>query len=168
MKILEWIHFQFPFQSRISEVTTHNPVLTDIVNGLSLVDLNRILYRCDEEEKDEGQGWGTYNIPKYGPLLYCGLQGDQSHPLQLHITFMLNVQARRGIYTLICVYFRQHYTLAGVVSVLSEIRVINDLGHPLCGNLRDGDWLPDYIVGRLKLEPSTQRLAGWLEVRRLY
>ncbi|XP_050699326.1 glycogen debranching enzyme-like isoform X6 [Eriocheir sinensis] len=116
---------EFGYKSRISEVTTHNPVLTEIVNRLSLVDLNRILYRCDDEEKDEGRGWGTYNIPKYGPLLYCGLQG--------------------------------------VVSVLSEIRVINDLGHPLCGNLRDGDWLLDYIVGRLKLEPSTQRLAGWLE-----
>lgn len=49
--------------------------------------------------------------------------------------------------------------------MLSEIRVINDLGHPICGNLRDGDWLPEYIVGRLKFEPSTQRLASWLEVR---
>lgn len=48
--------------------------------------------------------------------------------------------------------------------MLSEVRVQNDLGHPLCGNLREGDWMPDYIVGRLKLEPSTQRLATWLEV----
>lgn len=57
------------------------------------------------------------------------------------------------------------YNPAGIVSLLSEIRVINDLGHPICGNLRDGDWLPEYIVGRLKFEPSTQRLAAWLEVR---
>lgn len=70
-------------QSRISEVTTHNPVLTEIVNGLSLVDLNRVLYRCDEEEKDEGRGWGSYNIPNYGPLVYCGLQGE---PLILRTT----------------------------------------------------------------------------------
>lgn len=65
----------------------------------------------------------------------------------------------------ICMYYKYNCYFAGVVSLLSEIRVINDLGHPLCGNLRDGDWLPDYIVGRLKLEPSTQRLAAWLEVR---
>lgn len=65
-------------------------------------------------------------------------------------------------------YSKHDYSLTGVVTVLSEIRVINDLGHPLCGNLRDGDWLPDYIVGRLKLEPSTQRLATWLEVRTLH
>ncbi|XP_071514499.1 glycogen debranching enzyme isoform X2 [Panulirus ornatus] len=116
---------EFGYKSRISEVTTHNSELTDIVNSLSLADLNRVLYRCDEEEKDEGRSWAVYNIPNFSPLLYCGLQG--------------------------------------VMSVLSEIRVHNDLGHPLCGNLRDGDWLPDFIVGRLKLEQSTQRLATWLE-----
>lgn len=54
--------------------------------------------------------------------------------------------------------------ISGVISVLSEIRVHNDLGHPLCCNLRDGDWMPEYIVTRLKHEPATQRLAKWFEV----
>ena len=38
---------------------------------LTLVDLNYILYRCDQEEHGS-----TYNIPGYGHLKYCGLQGE--------------------------------------------------------------------------------------------
>lgn len=39
---------------------------------------------------------------------------------------------------------------AGLMSVLAEIRPKNDLGHPLCANLREGDWLIDFISNRLK------------------
>lgn len=116
---------EFGYKSRISEVTTHNSSLNEIVNNLTLADLNRVLYRCDEEEKDEGRGGGTYVIPNHGSLPYCGLQG--------------------------------------FVSTLSEIRVHNDLGHPVCGNLRDGDWMLDFIIGRLKLEPGTEPLSKWFE-----
>lgn len=31
--------------------------------------------------------------------------------------------------------------LTGVISLLADIRSNNDLGHPLCGNLRQGNWL---------------------------
>lgn len=116
---------EFGYKSRISEVTTHNTSLSEIVNNLTLADVNRVLYRCDDEEKDEGRGGGAYVIPNHGPLQYCGLQG--------------------------------------FISALSEIRVHNDLGHPLCCNLRDGDWMMDYIVARLKLEPGTQPLGNWFE-----
>jgi glycogen debranching enzyme len=45
-------------------------------SGLSLVDLNFALYRCDAEERDSSNGEdGVYNIPKHGPLVYAGLQG---------------------------------------------------------------------------------------------
>lgn len=37
-------------------------------------------------------------------------------------------------------------------------------GHPLCANLRDGDWLAKYIVARLERRESTAKLAKWLEV----
>ncbi|CAL8276876.1 unnamed protein product [Lota lota] len=39
--------------------------------------------------------------------------------------------------------------LQGLISVLAEIRPNNDLGHPVCGNLRQGDWLLDYVSNRL-------------------
>ena len=37
----------------------------------------------------------------------------------------------------------------GLISVLAEIRPTNDLGHPLCVNLRQGDWMLDYVSSRL-------------------
>lgn len=52
------------------------PELGDIVSQLTLADLNRALYRCEEEERDETKGAsGAYNIPGFGPVVYCGLQG---------------------------------------------------------------------------------------------
>ena len=48
--------------------------LTSLSSSLSLIDLNYILYRCDNEEKDEGNGGSVYVVPGAGPLVYCGLQ----------------------------------------------------------------------------------------------
>lgn len=30
---------------------------------------------------------------------------------------------------------------SGIISLLADIRSNNDLGHPLCANLRQGNWL---------------------------
>ncbi|KAI6013923.1 glycoside hydrolase family 13 protein [Pisolithus microcarpus] len=66
--------------------------------GLDLEDLNVVLHRADNEERDiTGGKFGVYDVPGAG---------------QLHIT-------RR-----------------------------NDLGHPLCDNLRRGTWALDYVVSR--------------------
>ena len=49
--------------------------LDAIIANLSLSDLNRVLYRADPEEQDDGNGGGVYVLPDTGPLVYCGLQG---------------------------------------------------------------------------------------------
>ncbi|XP_063921993.1 glycogen debranching enzyme [Zophobas morio] len=99
--------------------------LWKIVTKMGLADLNRALYRCDQEERDEGHGFDTYEIPNFGRLVYAGFQG-----------FM---------------------------SLLSTIRPSNDLGHPMCANLRDGNWMIDYIWQRLKLDEGTKSLGQWFE-----
>lgn len=38
---------------------------------------------------------------------------------------------------------------AGLISVFANVRPNNDLGHPVCANLRQGDWLIDYVSNRL-------------------
>jgi hypothetical protein len=45
---------------------------------MDLLDLNYALYRCDQEERDEGFGGGSYEVPGAGRFVYCGLQGITS------------------------------------------------------------------------------------------
>uniref|UniRef100_A0A0N4VVA2 Rab-GAP TBC domain-containing protein n=2 Tax=Haemonchus TaxID=6288 RepID=A0A0N4VVA2_HAEPC len=41
-----------------------------------------------------------------------------------------------------------------LIPLLNQIRVNNDLGHPLCANLRDGTWLCEYVSARLERYPG--------------
>ncbi|XP_044002903.1 glycogen debranching enzyme isoform X2 [Aphidius gifuensis] len=113
----------------INKNSEKNEIQTEfqqILSQIDLSDMNKVLYRCDEEERDEtANKFGVYNIPGYGPLVYAGLQG--------------------------------------VISLLADIRPNNDLGHPLCDNLRNGNWLIDYTWQRLKYYKGTYALGAWLE-----
>ena len=53
--------------------------------------------------------------------------------------------------------------LQGIMSILAEIRPLNDLGNWLPNNLRSGDWMLDYIINRLKAKPGTAQLGSWFE-----
>jgi len=54
--------------------------------------------------------------------------------------------------------------MSGMMSVLQHRRAFNDLGHPLCDNLRQGNWLMEYTANRLIAYPATNavRLATFL------
>ena len=43
--------------------------------------------------------------------------------------------------------------------MLANVRPLNDLAHPLCRNLRDGDWMMDYTVGRLLPFVGTRQVS---------
>ncbi len=51
------------------------------------------------------------------------------------------------------------FGVVGTMSVLNKIRPNNDLGHPLCNNIRDGDWLADYMAKRLQAHPGTRAVS---------
>ena len=93
------------------------------IDELNLLDLNYTLYRCDQEEKDDGHGGGAYVVPGAGGFVYCGLEG--------------------------------------IMSMLKNVRDNNDLGHPLCDNLRSGDWLAGYTVNRLRLRNGTKKVKNY-------
>lgn len=54
------------------------------IDALDLDDINRILFRCDEEEKSDGFGVAAYNLSHVGPMIYCGLQGNHLNIFQDH------------------------------------------------------------------------------------
>eukprot|EP00092_Neocalanus_flemingeri_P012105 GFUD01013053.1.p1 GENE.GFUD01013053.1~~GFUD01013053.1.p1 ORF type:complete len:1475 (+),score=544.67 GFUD01013053.1:73-4497(+) len=95
--------------------------LDSIVREMTLLDIQFALFQCDQEGQE--LGFGSYNVPGWGELHYCGL--------------------------------------AGLVPVLDCMRPSNDLGHPLAGNLRSGDWLVEFISTRLASQQGTVQLAGW-------
>ena len=51
--------------------------------------------------------------------------------------------------------------LAGLMPLLEKMRPSNDLGHPLAANLREGDWMLDYILARMESRPGLSALASF-------
>ncbi|KAI9015038.1 glucanotransferase domain of glycogen debranching enzyme-domain-containing protein [Gaertneriomyces semiglobifer] len=59
--------------------------------------------------------------------------------------------------------------LQGFVSVLGPVARNNDLGHPIFSNLRNGPWMIDYVLSRLRKHlayyPALTALYEWLSAR---
>ena len=82
--------------------------------NLDLVDLNVILHRADVEERDATAGkFGVYEVPGYGKLVYCGLEGWM-HPLK-------NVMRYNDLGHALCAHLRDgSWALDYVYGRLSE------------------------------------------------
>lgn len=120
---------------------------------LDLVDFNVLLYRCDAEERDAGGG-GVYDV---SALLSRGHRAPRREPPTDLLSTCVQVPGHGPLV---------YAGLQGVVSLLSEITPNDDLGHPLCDNLRAGDWLMDYTCARLERDPRLAAVAAkYREVR---
>ena len=49
--------------------------LLQLLERLSLNDMNRLLFRSGLEEREDPHNGGAYTVPNFGELAYCGLQG---------------------------------------------------------------------------------------------
>ena len=47
--------------------------LQESLTSMTLADMNVALYRCEKEEVEDGRP-GSYTIPNYGAMQYCGFQ----------------------------------------------------------------------------------------------
>ncbi len=76
-----------------------------------------------------------------------------------------------GVYTIPDYGNLVYAGLQGWWSILKNVILDNDLGHPICNHLRSGKWALDWIVSRLKRlakregRHSLERVAQWLDER---
>ena len=54
------------------------------------------------------------------------------------------------------------------MSSMSSIRANNDLGHPICHNLRNGNWLMEYTAKRLMPFERTKKVCIYMYIFFLY
>jgi glycogen debranching enzyme len=62
-------------QQLINQFSNPTSQFNQIIKELTLVDLERILYRSSLEEQADGKGFDVYSIHDYGKLIFCGIQG---------------------------------------------------------------------------------------------
>ena len=79
--------------------------LNAIIGNLSLSDLNRVLYRADPEERDDGNGGGVYVLPETGALVYCGFQGMKCFMVYRYALWSTIVQSFKFLFSALHMIF---------------------------------------------------------------
>uniref|UniRef100_A0A8C5B3J3 Glycogen debranching enzyme n=1 Tax=Gadus morhua TaxID=8049 RepID=A0A8C5B3J3_GADMO len=117
------------------------------------------------------------HLAQFSPLYRTGALVDESPPVVIMSTLTLadmNVLLYRcdaeeraeggGCYNVPSWVPLKYGGLQGIVSVMADVRPKNDLGHPLCDHLRQGDWLMDYVANRLLAQEGTlQEVGRWFQ-----
>ena len=67
----------------------------------------------------------------------------------LWFVFVLDARSGGGVYDIPGYGPLKYAGLAGVVPLLEQVVARNELGHPLCSNVRDGDWLLSYLADHM-------------------
>ncbi len=66
------------------------------------------------------------------------------------------------VYTIPDYRILHYWGLQEQMFVLEKIRLHNDLQHPLIMNLKQGNWLMDYTINRLKAHSNTKQVYSFL------
>lgn len=81
-----------------------------------------------------------------------------------HILFRTPEEDNVGTYALPNIGNFTYCGLYGLMYYLERVRDNQDQAHPLAMNLRDGNWLSEYILSWLRRKVSTEALADHLEI----
>nr|XP_055058383.1 glycogen debranching enzyme isoform X1 [Misgurnus anguillicaudatus]XP_055058385.1 glycogen debranching enzyme isoform X1 [Misgurnus anguillicaudatus]XP_055058386.1 glycogen debranching enzyme isoform X1 [Misgurnus anguillicaudatus] len=121
-----------------------------------------------------------HHLIQFNPLYKAGSLPDQSTPAALK-TPLAQIMSKLTLADLNVLLFRcdaeekedgggcynipgwkslKYGGLQGLISVMADIRPKNDLGHPFCDNLRQGDWMIDYVSNRLMSRGGTLTEVG--------
>ncbi|XP_072918859.1 glycogen debranching enzyme [Hemitrygon akajei] len=144
-----------------------------------------IIFRVSLDPKAQhAVGVLRYHLSQFNPFYKAGSIVDRNAPPALAQSFIstttsltladLNMLLYRcdseeqedggGCYFISNFGHLKYAGLQGFMSVLADIRPNNDLGHPLCENLRAGDWMMDFISNRLIAHGGSLQMVGkWFE-----
>eukprot|EP01126_Amoeba_proteus_P057080 TRINITY_DN7241_c0_g1_i1.p1 TRINITY_DN7241_c0_g1~~TRINITY_DN7241_c0_g1_i1.p1 ORF type:complete len:799 (-),score=155.53 TRINITY_DN7241_c0_g1_i1:88-2484(-) len=110
-----------------------------VIKSLSALDNDQMIYSCFQK----------ITSVDFQYLLFSSNPEERTH-------------SGRGTYHVDGIGDFPYAGIAGVVPYLQNIRSTYDLGHPLCNNLRQGNWLMDYTIDRIPNTANFAKLKEWL------